>query len=540
MKTAVVICTLNAATACNWEETLRQLSLQSFRADLYLIADSESGDRTVEMAREYGWQVQTVRRRNFNHGETRNGILSDLQRAGFDAVVFLSQDVVPANRESVRLLVEYLTGHDAAVAYGRQIPLRKDGADAWQRMNCYPEHSEVRSAADIPARRLMTAFCSNAFSVWNIRKALANGGFPHTCFGEDMLLAATCILAGERIGYCAEAVCRHGHSGQALELFKRGIAVGRFHADYPWLLDKFGGIERPVMRKVNPATLKILPALAVKYLGYRAGRLYRYWFVAGVFLLIWLLLLPMVILDDIPRSDVAERYAPMAEYFSRGDWGFAFHPRVAPLFPAIAGVLCFLFGAGGFMGCKLAGALMLSICVFPLWGMLKSLYGDIVAKVGVILFAVCSHLLRMGYSGLRESTTCFGLLLCAYMLVLIFDSRRSFRYYLLLGLALGILLLSRSDTLLIGGVIGLVVLVLDLAANKIPVRSVAVAAAVLLLISPFLAYNYHQVGYLALDVRYAAFMRAVERKYDINLFHNPSAAIPLDIDAVSLEGGKSE
>lgn len=46
-----------------------------------------------------------------------------------------------------------------------------------------------------------------------------------------------------------------------------------------------------------------------------------------------------VLLTGQPMRDVAARYAPMARAFAEGDWAFAFHPRIPPLFPLFAGVL---------------------------------------------------------------------------------------------------------------------------------------------------------------------------------------------------------
>ena len=65
----------------------------------------------------------------------------------------------------------------------------------------------------------------------------------------------------------------------------------------------------------------------------------RPWF---YFLLALVLALPPFFLTTIPPVDVATRYAPMAEAFARGDWGYAFHPRVPLLQSVIGGIAVFL------------------------------------------------------------------------------------------------------------------------------------------------------------------------------------------------------
>lgn len=538
MKVAVVICTLNAVRGNNdWEAALRQIADQSLQADLYLIVDSQSDDETIETARRHKWTVQSVMRRSFNHGKTRNDILHFLQQQAFDIVIFISQDVVLDNRGSLWEMIDFLNTNHLAAAYGRQITMTERGFDTWQRRRCYPESSEIKSWQNVSEKGLMTAFCSNAFCAWDINKALENGGFPDTDFGEDMLLAAKSLLAGDKIGYCARAVCRHEHSQDLPALFKRGVAIGKFHAQNRWLKERFGGIERTAMQKwtMNSAILQIIPGLLIKYIGYQCGKISTPLFPVTAFVLIWLCLSPLIFFNDIPSSDVSSRYAPMADFFAKGNWEFAFHPRIAPLFPVISGVVCYLFGLNGFAGCKIASALMLSLSIFPLWGMLCVLFNKTIARIGIILFVFCSHLLRMGYSGLRESTSCFCLLLCAYLLVVISETRKPWKLYSFAGVAIGLLLLSRSDMLLIGGLLGLIILEFDIIGNKFPVRSMITAGVLLMVISPFLAYNYFQVGYLVLDVRYAAIMRSIEEHYDINLFHNPSPEMTLDIRAISLE-----
>ncbi len=272
MKTAFVYFTLNAESSCDWEAALAAVAHQSFEVDLKLVVDSESTDRTVELAESRGWEVHTVKRRNFNHGLTRDEILRHLDRRGFDIAVYASQDAVPEGNNSVKNLVDYLVGNQLIGVYGRQSctgdthPLNQ-----WQKMRCYPDESFVKGKENIPDMGLMTAFCSNTFAAWKIRDFLRYGGFPATNFGEDMLASARIILAGGKIGYCAEATCKHVHPATWRFLFVRGYEIGYMHGRTPWLLKVFGTAERS-QKNLSISGSIVIP-LAVKYAGYLLGKL---------------------------------------------------------------------------------------------------------------------------------------------------------------------------------------------------------------------------------------------------------------------------
>ena len=76
------------------------------------------------------------------------------------------------------------------------------------------------------------------------------------------------ILNGEKISYCAEAVCLHSHKDTLCALWARGCAIGEMHHDNPWLLQKFGRAEKQI-RKIR---LSLLPYMVIKYAGYLYGK----------------------------------------------------------------------------------------------------------------------------------------------------------------------------------------------------------------------------------------------------------------------------
>ena len=67
MDVDAIIPTLNAEATL--PELLRSIPLPPERI---LVADSSSEDRTLTVAREFGCRILEIRRKNFDHGFTRN------------------------------------------------------------------------------------------------------------------------------------------------------------------------------------------------------------------------------------------------------------------------------------------------------------------------------------------------------------------------------------------------------------------------------------------------------------------------------------
>ena len=530
MKTAVVVPTLNAVKRGFWYELLRAIAEQQLRIDLKLIVDSDSSDQTVELAAAHGWKCLRHDRRNFNHGTTRARIVRYLASKGFDTVIFLSQDVVLSEPGTLKKLTDFLWKHpEISGCCGKQISLHEKTLNAWQRERCYPNVSHVKSAADIPRDGLMAAFFSNAFAAWKIQDLIRFGNFPKTDFGEDMLLAAHILENGGAIGYCAEAIAIHEHSNAPFELFRRGWQIGRFHSLNPDLLRKFRSSSVRIARKNIPAAI-VVP-LAVKAAGYCSARFRDLVLPALLFLLLWLLLIPCILLEDYPLPDVAMRYAPMAEAFARGDWLFAFHPRITPLLPVSAGVIAALLRCGGFLACKLAASLFLSLSIFPLYAGTRRLFGRPTAACASFLFIVCPYLLRFGYYGSRESGTVFGILLCFYAAVRFLQTPRKFAPWAWFALGEAVLLLSRGDTVLFASFLFAVLFVWDCIRFRVPFRSLLAATAVFILILPQLCCNRRMIGYPVLDTRHAVIFRMVsDRVTPLKRLVCSDPVMPVDID----------
>ncbi|UDQ96951.1 hypothetical protein AAEX28_01835 [Lentisphaerota bacterium WC36G] len=234
------------------------------------------------------------------------------------------------------------------------------------------------------------------------------------------------------------------------------------------------------------------------------------WSLFGAF---FLLSIVLSIIDVIPARDVAFRYAPMAEAFARGDWDFAFHPRVPMALPLMAGIVCFVFKCSGFMACKIISSLFYSLTVFPIYGIsikvFKKNYN--IALTSVISTGFCSHLIRLGYSGLRDSLKEFAIILAVYGIVKIYQNREKLSGYIYGAVGMALLVTCRVDAVLFAIIIGLTMMIFDIFASKLrfPWRTIIAAVTCLAIISPNLIYNYRTIGYPVSEARLAVIMDKV-------------------------------
>lgn len=213
-----------------------------------------------------------------------------------------------------------------------------------------------------------------------------------------------------------------------------------------------------------------------------------------------LLLIPCVMLHNIPFRDVAMRYAPMAEAFGKGDYPYAFHPRIPLLHPLLGGICCRILGCDGFTGVKIASMLCFALTFFPLMGLMRHLYGGRIGIMSGFFFLSSAHLFRFAYSGFRESLKGFLLVLAAYGVIRAFEARRDWRWYLLCGVVAAMMCMTRVEMIFLGAALIAYLIWLDLGEHGIPWRSLAAAFLSILLLIPALLLNQHLTGRILLDV----------------------------------------
>ena len=230
-----------------------------------------------------------------------------------------------------------------------------------------------------------------------------------------------------------------------------------------------------------------------------------------------------VLLTGQPMRDVAARYAPMARAFAEGDWAFAFHPRIPPLFPLFAGVLA-SFGLEPFGAAKLVASLCFALTVFPLYALLKLVFSRRTAAIGCCFYLFCPYLLRLAGEGLRENAKMFALIWAVWAVVAIWRSRRGILPYLALGTACAWMILVRDDSVLFAGCFLTAALCFEIAGRLRPWRSIAAGGLMLLLIAPYLCYNWRVIGYPVPGIRFAILWERFFRR-DRHLRRHRSGAL---------------
>jgi rhamnosyltransferase len=238
---AIVIPTLNGGK--EFELLLASLKTQTYHPVQKLVIDSSSEDQTVELAREYGFAIVSIKRNEFNHGATRQLAVETL--TGADFLIFLTQDAILAKPDSLKQLIESFGDPKVGAVYGRQLP--RQGAtliEAYARCYNYPATSMVKTLADAPRLGIKTAFISNSFAGYRKTALQAAGGFPpDTVFGEDTFAAAKMLSQGWKIYYKSEAEVYHSHNYSYKQEFCRYFDIGVFHAREAWIRNELGQVE---------------------------------------------------------------------------------------------------------------------------------------------------------------------------------------------------------------------------------------------------------------------------------------------------------
>lgn len=234
---AVVIPTLNAGPVLS--KLLRRLQQQTRPPAEILVIDSESDDGSAQRAAAAGARVLPIRRRDFNHGGTRN---LGVRETTAGVVVFLTQDAMPVDEHFLEYLCAPLIHQRAAAAFARQIPHPwawppERFARSWN----YPDQDEWRRQEDAARWGLRYVFFSNVASAVRRDRFLASGAFPEAVImNEDVVTCARLLAAGESVAYLSKAVVEHSHNYSLAQQFRRYFDIGVFHARHHDLIPAVG------------------------------------------------------------------------------------------------------------------------------------------------------------------------------------------------------------------------------------------------------------------------------------------------------------
>ena len=248
-----------------------------------MIIDSSSSDQTVQVARNAGFRVQIINKKDFGHGKTRR---MAAEQSTAEYIVFMTQDAIPASNDSIiQLCKPLMENQNIGVTYGRQLPTPEAGAIGnHARLFNYPAHSQMKTKADIPVLGIKTIFCSDSFAAYNRNTLLAAGNFQNVSFGEDTLMADKIIHMDYAVYYNKDACVYHSHYLTLREEFKRSIFIGRLHRQNHTVFDSYGRISGEGMRFVKSEMymlisqnqIKLLPNALfhtfLKFLGYQLGK----------------------------------------------------------------------------------------------------------------------------------------------------------------------------------------------------------------------------------------------------------------------------
>lgn len=223
MKISVIIPTINCEKHISI--LINKLWNQTKKPKEVIIIDSESDDDTCKIAKEQGAKVLEIKRKNFNHGRTRNIAVDN---STGDILVFLTQDALPNNEYFLEKLTNPLNDSLISATYGRQIAkIDAIPTEKFSRNFNYPKEDIIKSKDDLKTMGIKTFFFTNVCSSIKREKFYEVGKFPDdTILNEDMILASKLILNGYKIAYVSSAEVLHSHNYNLLKQFKRNFDIG--------------------------------------------------------------------------------------------------------------------------------------------------------------------------------------------------------------------------------------------------------------------------------------------------------------------------
>ena len=249
----VIVPILNAEATL--VKQIEQLKFQSIDNEILLI-DSESSDKSVDIAKMKKITFKQIFRADFNHATTRNLAL----QKEVDFYLFMTQDALPYDDKLVENLLKPFDDEDVVVSYARQIPYEDaDMIEKFARETNYPSVSVVKSKESLKEMGIKTFFCSNSCAMYRASYFKKKGGFTEgLIMNEDMDFAARAILDGKKVAYVAEAKVWHSHCYTAKDLFKRYFDIGIFFKTNRWIQDEVDKYSSTESTGIKQATKELV------------------------------------------------------------------------------------------------------------------------------------------------------------------------------------------------------------------------------------------------------------------------------------------
>ncbi len=189
-----------------------------------IIIDSGSGDKTLDIARQYPVRIEQIRPEEFGHGRTRN---LGVRMAQGEFVAFTVQDARLASGDLIRRALEYFKDYQIKAVGAKQVvPHEKDKNPLqWYRPISTPEVQVLdpgRFATKNNEEKFYYARLDNVFAVYR-REALMELPFPDVDFGEDILWATEALKRGWKIIIDHNLLVYHYHDYTSKNLKQRRL-----------------------------------------------------------------------------------------------------------------------------------------------------------------------------------------------------------------------------------------------------------------------------------------------------------------------------
>jgi len=290
-KISIIIPTYNAEKYI--EKLLKSIKNQKLTNIVEIIViDSSSKDKTLEIVDQLKAKTLTIRKEEFDHGETRT-LAGKLAKG--DILVYLTQDITLYDEKSIYNLIKlFFKDKKIGAVYGRQIPYQNTNIFGKHlRFFNYPEKGYIREYKDKKQYGIKTAFLSNSFAAYKKSVLEEIGWFKENLIlGEDVYAAAKILKAGYKIAYVPEAKVYHSHSYTIWQDFKRYFDIGVFHRCENWILEEFGKAEGEGLKYIKSEFKFILKEKAwikipeflirnfMKFIGYKLGYYHHFFHIS--------------------------------------------------------------------------------------------------------------------------------------------------------------------------------------------------------------------------------------------------------------------
>jgi rhamnosyltransferase len=269
-----------------WKQCIAGILSQSNPPSNVVVVDSSSSDDTCLAAEQAGFRVVSIPQSEFDHGGTRTFSLQFV-KTGY--VVFLTQDAILAEEDSISNLLSIFSDKSVGAAFGRQLPhYDANPLSAFARLCNYRSESYVTNLKASAPKGFKKAYMSNSFAAYRMTMLKEEGAFPSKLIlAEDFYVAAKLLMSGRSVAYVSDAFVRHSHNYSVLDEFKRYFDIGVSHTTQQWMLDELGSVEGEGVKfaltqlvylfkeKKIQWLIPSIFASAAKFFGYKLGRHYK-------------------------------------------------------------------------------------------------------------------------------------------------------------------------------------------------------------------------------------------------------------------------